>query len=150
MGKTHPVGLSTTRSKFDKLYNMAKANPKAVVKPMAIVLINARGTAVVALFVSSAKCTAPSMPANIKFGLAMPVRNTTAFDFQPVLLMKVVQTYSEELKESARARQVMVITANDIREKITVCPISAGLSIAATILHPISWIQLVLRCIRML
>lgn len=98
---------------------MESENPKAVTKPIAMVLIRARGTNFVASATSSARWTAPSIPANMKFGLAIPVKKTTAFDFHPVWLMNVVQTNSDELKVGVRERQVTMITTNDVTERMT-------------------------------
>lgn len=55
----------------------------------------------------------------MKFGLARPVKKTTAFDFQPVLLMNVVHTNSDGLKDEVRDRQVMIITKKEVMDRIT-------------------------------
>lgn len=94
-------------------------------KPITMVLIKARGTNFAASETSSARWTAPSIPANMKFGLAIPVKKTTALDFHPVLLMKVVQTNSDELKDVVRERQVTIITTNEVIESITETLISS-------------------------
>ncbi len=56
---------------------MDTANGNAVTNPITRVEISAHGTAVAAFRASSARWTAPSIPAYMKLGLAMPVKNTT-------------------------------------------------------------------------
>ena len=84
-----------------------------------MVLKRARGTVLVASVTSSARWAAPSKPENMKLGLAMPVRKTTASELQPLLFTKFVQTKWDVRKDGVRAKQVIKITTKEVREKTT-------------------------------
>lgn len=94
-GEDYPVVASMTVSKSTVLYSIAMPNTNAVMNPIVMVLKRARGTVLAASVTSSARWTAPSMPANMKLGLAMPVKKTTASELQPLLLTKFVHTNSD-------------------------------------------------------
>lgn len=100
-------------------YSIAIPKGKAVTKPTIMVLKRAPGTAVEALEHSSARWMAPSMPAQRKFGLAIPDKKTTASDPQPLSLIKLVQTNSAELKVPDRDRHVTKMMTKEQRENTT-------------------------------
>lgn len=62
---THPVAVVTTACRSLVQYIITIEKMKEVMKPMMMVLIRARGTTTAAFLHSSARCTAPSMPAYI-------------------------------------------------------------------------------------
>jgi hypothetical protein len=96
---------------------MATVKTNAVTNPMAIVVQRAFGTVFSGSVHSSARWRDASRPANMKQGVARPVKKVTPAGY-PVLLSIVAQTYSA-FCFSERTRQVIVMIINEASVRST-------------------------------